>query len=259
MTIGDDFIIPLNRVNQIIDRTYVLLYNWDADLWSILMSLLSLPADRLAPSTIVEKLNLAAACLQTRALGPGLRSVIWVQGCPFHCPGCLAPEWAVQRPARLVTVDDLADWLLTAPQVSGLTISGGEPMLQANALARLVGLVRRNREIDIICFTGYRLDVLQKTPPNEGVAALLSQVDLLIDGPYIASLNDEKGLRGSSNQVFHYLTERLKGIDFSNLPRRVELHEDEGQALVVGIPTRAMLAVLDCMLPERGEVCNEWT
>src|SRR5512146_912679 len=97
-------------------------------------------------------LNVAAICPTTRALGPGVRAVVWVQGCAFHCPGCIAPDWIPIRPARLVKPEALAEELLADPEVTGLTFSGGEPMLQASALARLARAARNMRDVDIICF-----------------------------------------------------------------------------------------------------------
>ena len=57
------------------------------------------PDTELSPP--VEALNVAAVCQATRALGPGLRAVVWVQGCPCRCPGCVAPDWMALKPARL--------------------------------------------------------------------------------------------------------------------------------------------------------------
>ena len=75
--------------------------------------------------------NLAAFQSQTRALGPGVRAAIWVQGCQLRCRGCIAPDWIPQTEAQLVPVAHLAERILQIPALQGLTISGGEPMLQA--------------------------------------------------------------------------------------------------------------------------------
>lgn len=191
-------------------------------------------------SPIGDRLNVAAVCSGTLALGPGLRSVVWVQGCTFHCPGCIAPDWIPLKPANLITPESLVNELLKNPDITGLTFSGGEPMLQAAALARVAWLARAQREINIICFTGYQRAQLEKHPPVPGVEDLLSQVDVLIDGPYIEKLNDNQGMRGSSNQHIHYLTTRLKQADFEHGPRRSEIRLNHGQALMVGVPGRQM-------------------
>lgn len=184
----------------------------------------------------VHMLNIAATCPATYALGPGLRSVVWVQGCAFHCPGCIAPDWIPIKPARLVQVEDIVGELLQNPQVTGITFSGGEPMLQAAGLARLARLARMKRDIDIICFTGFQRADLEGNPPGPGVDELLNQVDVLIDGPYIARLNDNLGLRGSRNQRIHYLSDRLRHSNLDQIQRKAEIHIMDGQAMMIGVP-----------------------
>ena len=185
-------------------------------------------------------LNLAASCRGTRALGPGLRSVVWVQGCPFHCPGCIAPQWIPNRQAHQVTPEELLPALLADPRIRGLTFSGGEPFLQSAALTHLARVARQERDLDIICFTGYLLEDLQRFPNRSWVHALLAEVDVLIDGPYRQEENDNRGLRGSANQVVHHLTDRLADTDFLNQPRRAEIHVQDGAVWVVGIPPVGM-------------------
>jgi anaerobic ribonucleoside-triphosphate reductase activating protein len=187
-------------------------------------------------NTTDRLLNIAALCSSTYALGPGRRAVVWVQGCAFHCPGCIAPDWIPIRPARLVRPEDLIDELLADPDVTGLTFSGGEPMLQAAGLAQVARLARSKRDLNIICFTGFIRAQLEAVPPGPGVADLLDQVDVLIDGPYIARLNDNLGLRGSRNQKIHYLTDRLAGVDLEGQARKAEVVLTDGQAMMVGVP-----------------------
>lgn len=183
-------------------------------------------------------INVAATYTGTRTLGPGLRSIVWVQGCPFHCPGCISPDWIPIEPANLTTPEHLANVLLSDPRITGLTFSGGEPMLQASALARLARIARSRRELNIICFTGFQRAHLEKNPPVPGVGDLLEQVDVLIDGPYVSRLNDNRGLRGSANQRIHYLTSRLAHVDFEAAPRKSEIHLLYGQAIMIGVPPK---------------------
>lgn len=186
------------------------------------------------------KINVAATYKGTRALGPGSRSVIWVQGCPFHCPGCIAPDWIPIRTSRLATPEELLNELLDDPEISGLTLSGGEPFLQATALAHLALLARKRREINIICFTGYDLSTLQKMPPEPGAKLLLDQIDVLIDGLYIQDQNDNRGMRGSANQKIHYLTGRLRDFDFESQSRQAEIYVKDGAIWLVGVPPRGI-------------------
>ncbi|MHA5050445.1 4Fe-4S single cluster domain-containing protein [Streptomyces sp. SD15] len=199
-------------------------------------------------------LNIADA-VTTTVLGPGLRAAVWVQGCPFRCPGCMAPHWIPDRPAHSVSADDLADRLLSVPGVRGLTLSGGEPMAQAEGLAAVCARVRAHAPgLDVICFTGYRLARLRRDPPTPGVPRLLAHVDVLIDGRYVAALDDGRGLRGSSNQTVHHLTERLRdrAHDLDHAPRTAEVLIRGGEVVITGVPPRHLLDSLDRALAGRG-------
>jgi anaerobic ribonucleoside-triphosphate reductase activating protein len=184
-------------------------------------------------------LNVAETCGSTRALGPGRRAVVWVQGCPFRCRGCLAPDWIPDRPARLVDVADLAGELLADPEVEGFTFSGGEPMAQPGALAALIRTARRRRPLSLVCFTGHRIEELRGRP---GPEELLREVDVLIDGRYVDARNDDRGLRGSANQRVHHLTGRLRGFPFDDGPRTAEIRLRGDEALMVGVPPKAVAA-----------------
>jgi anaerobic ribonucleoside-triphosphate reductase activating protein len=194
------------------------------------------------------ELNIAATCQATYALGPGLRSAVWVQGCPFRCPGCISPDWVTEKSAHIITPQELAHELLSDPSVTGITFSGGEPMQQAAGLAETARLIRRARDVSIICFTGYRFEELMKKPLSRGVTMLLSELDVLIDGPYLAGLNENRGLRGSSNQRIYYLTDRLSTYFLEESPRRAEIQIQEGQAFLVGVPPRGMSAAFSTAL-----------
>ena len=189
-------------------------------------------------------LNIAAYSARTFALGPGPRAVIWVQGCPLNCPGCIAPGWIPFKSANQITPEKLLEKIdLTA--IEGFTFSGGEPMDQAAALLRLATFARQQKELNIICFTGYRYEKLVKNPPNPAVHDLLAEIDVLIDGPYVQSKNDSVGLRGSSNQRIIHLTTKLQMYDLETQPRRMEISISAGEISFIGIPTPSMKTVLD--------------
>lgn len=193
-----------------------------------------------------DVLNIAAVAARTQALGPGTRAVIWVQGCPLNCPGCLAPKWIPFVPANQRTPQEVLQNIDLA-SISGLTFSGGEPMEQAAGLAALARLARQEKDLDLICFTGYRYERLAKNPPNKGVPELLAEVDVLIDGPYVRALNNSVGLRGSSNQRVIHLTSRLHGHDFESQSRNIEITVSDGELAFIGIPTPDILSVMERM------------
>lgn len=197
----------------------------------------------------MHQLNIAAFTSRTQALGPGLRAVVWVQGCPLNCRGCVAPDWIPFVPATLMTPEEILVRLDT-DQISGMTFSGGEPMEQAAGLAALARMAREKKDLDLICFTGYRYERLVEDPPNAGVPALLAEVDVLIDGPFVQGLNDGVGLRGSSNQRFIHLTSRLEEFDLESHARRFEIAIRDGELAFVGIPTPGVLTAMKAMQTE---------
>lgn len=192
-------------------------------------------------------LNVAATRVGTGALGPGVRSALWVQGCPFHCAGCMSTDWIPFRPARRAEPRELAEELLADPRVGGLTFSGGEPMAQAAGLAEVARLAREMRDVSVICFTGHRLENLRTRPPSLGVTELLGEVDVLIDGLYVAALDDGRGLRGSSNQRVHHLTGRHAddAYDFAGRPRTAEIAVTGPEALLIGVPPKGLVDAFD--------------
>jgi anaerobic ribonucleoside-triphosphate reductase activating protein len=186
---------------------------------------------------------------KTTALGPGTRAAIWVQGCNLHCPGCIAPDWIPFKQAIQLSPRQVVDRLLL-DEISGLTLSGGEPMEQAGALAEVARLAMEKQDLDVICFTGYRYEALLNKPVETGVHDLLQYVDVLIDGPYIRAQNNSIGLRGSQNQRIIHLTDRLQKFEFENQVRNIEFRIDNGSLTMVGIPTPKIASMLMDILPE---------
>ncbi len=171
----------------------------------------------------------------SRVLGPGLRCIIWVQGCPFNCVGCTSPEGRPIEENILVEIDKLAENILNNKAIQGISISGGEPFLQAVQLAKLIRKIN-NPELDLIIYTGYTLDKLNWQAAKE----LLTLTDVLIDGQYIEELNDNQGLRGSSNQKIHFLTDKLKQYKnmFENGNRNIEVIISDSYKKIIGVPNK---------------------
>lgn len=134
--------------------------------------------------------------------GPGVRFVVFVQGCPHHCQGCHNPEtWDFQG-GKEMTVKEVLKMLrkkVKLNHIEGLTLSGGEPFLQAEELIQLAKEAKK-MGLDVVTYTGYTFDQLQ-TLDVPGVNELLEVTDILIDGPFIQEYRDiSLAFRGSSNQ-----------------------------------------------------------
>lgn len=191
----------------------------------------------------MEMVRMARWHYPVSTLGPGNRAVLWVKGCPFRCQGCIVPEWQPTDGGDSLSVDSLADLLLGFSELSGITISGGEPMLQAEPLAQLVKELRKRREIDVICFTGYTWEWLQHSA-NPWHGAFLKQIDLLIDGLYLPELQADLLWRGSSNQRLIPLTEKYRPLVEELTPETDKsaglefLIGADGTLSFAGVPTR---------------------
>ena len=170
-------------------------------------------------------------------LGPGSRYVIWVQGCGIGCAGCVSPQWIPFAGGRAEPVDALAERVATEA-ADGLTLSGGEPFAQAEAVARLVETVRARRDLSVMSYSGYRFEHLHRhgTPAQRRLLGLL---DLLVDGPYLPAQQAALRWRGSRNQRLHVLSPRhhdLAGAPDVSAGLQFELAADDTLRWF-GVPT----------------------
>ena len=133
--------------------------------------------------------------------GPGLRYVVFTQGCPHHCPGCHNPETHDPEGGTVAEVDAVFEQFRENPLLSGITFSGGEPFMQPEPLCRLAEAVASLGKT-VVTYTGFTFEQLTSMGRNNpAVAELLALTDTLIDGPYVDSLRDlELTFRGSANQ-----------------------------------------------------------
>jgi anaerobic ribonucleoside-triphosphate reductase activating protein len=170
-------------------------------------------------------------------LGPFKRFGIWTQGCLKKCNGCISPNSRPLDEGFLIKESELIKKIISA-EVEGITVSGGEPFLQAEALVDIITGVRKLKNIGVIVYTGYKFSELKSSNCN-CVTALLKATDLLIDGEFVESLNDGLSLRGSSNQNICLLTDRYREqLNLYGMSgRKIELFVNErGECRYYGIP-----------------------
>ncbi len=147
------------------------------------------------------ELRIAGVTEESVVDGPGIRLVIYAQGCLQSCPGCHNPETQDLEGGTLVTLKELAEKICRNPFLDGLTFSGGEPFLQAQAFARLAQEFKP-RGLTLVTYTGYTFEYLYNESRRDlSIYRLLRATDLLIDGPYLQEKRDLNLLyRGSRNQ-----------------------------------------------------------
>jgi len=187
-------------------------------------------------------------------LGPGKRLGIWFQGCSIRCRGCVSKDTWVAGKGEIV-IDDLmvtiASWL---EQTDGITISGGEPFDQEDALGKLLAAIRARTNVDILIYSGY---------PYEKIAPAIERfkglIDALITDPYNNNVPQSLALRGSDNQRLHFLTPlgEAKFRQYERLQKPSDksfdiMFEEEGSVWLAGIPLRDDMKHLKTVLAKEG-------
>lgn len=115
--------------------------------------------------------------------GPGNRFVIWTQGCPFHCDGCFNQPTHSQKGGFDMDIAQLAEQINQTQDIRGITLTGGEPLLQTKQVSLLLNLIRK--DLDVLLFSGYTLEEISK---NKLLKQLLYQVDAALLGRYNKNL-----------------------------------------------------------------------
>ena len=137
--------------------------------------------------------------------GPGLRAVLWTQGCRQHCPGCQNPETWTEDPTvgATVSIEKVKEELRKLKGQSGITFCGGEPMLQCKALLEIARFCHQELGWNVWSFTG----LVYERIPRDGIEwEFIKELDALIDGPFIMSQRDlTMKFRGSRNQRILHL------------------------------------------------------
>lgn len=185
------------------------------------------------------ELYLSRAHFPVTTLGPGRRLGIWFQGCSIRCWGCISMDtWAFGRGAIEIAslLESISTWI---SESEGITISGGEPFDQPEALHELLTALRARTSVDVLVYTGYSVDALSPLSRFDGL------IDALITDPYRVDKPQRLALRGSDNQRLHCLTDlgvhRFAPFEREREPDddRLDLGIDEdGTVWMAGIPKR---------------------
>ena len=148
-----------------------------------------------------DKIRLAGVIKESIVDGPGIRFVIFCQGCSHHCPGCHNQETHDPMGGREYDLDTILNALTANPMIQGVTFSGGEPFEQAEGMAALAERILE-KGYGIWAYSGYTFEqILNRGTTDPAVMELLKRCSVLIDGPF---MEEEKTLnlpfRGSANQ-----------------------------------------------------------
>jgi anaerobic ribonucleoside-triphosphate reductase activating protein len=193
-------------------------------------------------------------------LGHGRRLGIWVQGCSVGCVGCMSQDTWDAAGGTSMPIAELAvraTQLAESGQLDGVTVTGGEPLQQADGTQQLLEQLQplRSRSVDLLIYSGIESDIALATAPWLGELA-----DLTVLGPYIASSPRTSQWAGSGNQrvtAWSKLAAERYGADAGAAPQLQVVPLDDGSVSIIGIPDRGDLGRLEHELSRRGVVLNE--
>ncbi len=185
-------------------------------------------------------------------LGHGTRVAVWFQGCSIRCRGCISRDtWAVAEEAEQVRVEDVLARIAQCGEIDGLTVSGGEPFDQPEALRALIIGFRGQTDptqCDILVYSGYTATRLRRDHPDVWRLA-----DAVVTGPYLQGRTGDP-MRGSDNQEVHAhsaLGRARYGAE-SVLQGGLQVVAAGGSLWMVGIPRMGDMLRLEQGLTARG-------
>jgi anaerobic ribonucleoside-triphosphate reductase activating protein len=182
---------------------------------------------------INSRLRLHAFIAESRANGPGVRAVIWMQGCTLGCPGCFNPETHSFNDGEETTVNDCFQRIsAVSSRIEGLTISGGEPLQQLRPLLALLQRVKQETDLSVLILTGYTWDEVRRMAEAD---ELLACADVLITGRYDQERRLARDLRGSANKIAHFLSERYDAGDLQAVAPAEIIISAKGDVVMSGI------------------------
>ena len=147
-----------------------------------------------------NKIKLAAPIQPDSTVdGPGIRTVIWTQGCTHNCPQCHNPSTHDIHGGYLADIDDVCKEIKEYGQ--NITLSGGDPILQSESCLQIASFAK-SIGLTVWLYTGYTIEtLLDMSSNNKSLQALLQYVDVIVDGKFVFELKTlDKIYRGSSNQ-----------------------------------------------------------
>lgn len=204
--------------------------------------------------SIYPALNVAEIDIVEGAAGPGRRLVVWLQGCLKRCSGCANGPFLTEQLAQVYDVAELLNALDAAGKCHGVTLSGGEPVLQARALLPFLKAVRE-RKLTVMCYSGYQLEQLTEPSQDPVLNLFLNHVDLLVDGEYQAKLDRAGVYRPTSNQRLHFISGRITP-ESCTAPVETLFDLRGGRAVVTGTLPDSLRRQLREKLRQAGVVLN---
>lgn len=186
--------------------------------------------------------NLAHIEPQSHIYGPGVRFVIWLQGCALACEGCWNKEMWSFKAKKLIHREHLLQQILSQQDLQGITLLGGEPLHQSNNLLWLLEKVRLESKLTTFVFTGYEEIELQS---QDVFTTLFELCDILAIGRYDASQrNTSQQWIGSNNQRLIFPPTSREKVNPQAINQVEIIIEEDGAIRVLGFPDEKLLSII---------------
>lgn len=157
------------------------------------------------------KLRIHNIITETTVNGPGKRFGIWLQGCNFNCKGCFNPTTHPLTGGTLISHQELFRKIVSTEGIEGISISGGEPLLQIVPLLSFLKMIKEKTNLSVILFSGYTFNEIKSDKEKNKI---LSYLDILISGRYQETLKINTPYLSSSNQELHFFSDIYCKNDF---------------------------------------------
>lgn len=165
-----------------------------------------------------KKIRLSGIAYESLVNGPGMRRVLFAQGCKHNCKGCFNPETHDFSGGEEVNMDEIIKDIAENPMLKGVTFSGGDPLEQAEEFSYIAEKVR-DLGLNVWCYTGYTYEyIIENLDKRKGWKRLVHNIDVLVDGKFDGSkTQDGLRFRGSTNQRFIDIKKSLSGNEIQQL------------------------------------------
>lgn len=150
-----------------------------------------------------KKIRLSGIAYESLVNGPGMRRVLFAQGCNHNCKGCFNPETHDFTGGEEIDMDEIIEDIAENPMLKGITFSGGDPLEQAEEFSYIAEKVK-DLGLNVWCYTGYTYEyIIDNLEKRRGWERLLTNIDILVDGKFdVSKTQDGLRFRGSTNQRF---------------------------------------------------------
>lgn len=167
--------------------------------------------------------NIAGIKKHSLVNGPGIRYVLFMQGCPHDCKGCQNPETHDINGGIITNTDAVVNDILGTKFIDGVTLSGGDPLMQPEAAYDIVSRLKATG-LDIWIYTGWTWEQLTALSTNNIIWKILENTNVLVDGRFESNLqSDECLFRGSTNQRLIDVRASLNQLKISLVPCQITI------------------------------------